>query len=69
MSFANKKKIDPSAILKISQKGLRGYSVQNPPLTRFECAGSKLYFASGFQWGVKKMNEPIKYLIDKGMYK
>lgn len=56
----SKKKMEPGAVLKVIEKGARS---KGAPI-RFECEGSKLYFASGFQWAVERVNEPIKYLIN-----
>ncbi|CAL8093037.1 unnamed protein product [Orchesella dallaii] len=61
-----KKKVDPQAILKISQKpGPKRTSNMKGSTARFDCEGSKMHFAREFQWGVEKINEPIKYLVNK----
>ncbi|ODM99816.1 hypothetical protein Ocin01_06860, partial [Orchesella cincta] len=59
-TLSPKKKVDPEAILKITQKaGPKRTPNVKGATARFECEGSKMYFAREFQWGVDKVNEPI----------
>lgn len=61
ISNIQRKKIEPGAILKLTEIGAR--SAGTP--YRFVCEGSKLHFSYGFQWALYKPNEPLKYLSNR----